>query len=116
MKKKVETLMKSEVKQRFSLIKLNIGVCSVILGLLFIGGTGEEALADAVSQSKSDNEVVAQKSSSENEAKNTTELSETKEPKGTEETLVGNNSIKLNSDREENFKTEQSNDSQNETK
>ena len=46
MRRKNKTLFKDNTKERFSLRKLNIGVCSVILGLAFIGVTTQSVSAD----------------------------------------------------------------------
>ena len=45
MKEKIKTLL-GVTDERFSLRKLNVGVCSVILGLAFVGGTTENVYAD----------------------------------------------------------------------
>ena len=46
MRRKNKTLFKDNTKERFSLRKLNIGVCAVILGLAFIGVTTQSVSAD----------------------------------------------------------------------
>ena len=57
MKEKINSLMKNGTKMRFSLRKLSIGVCSVILGLTFIESTTQNVDADTNVQSDATEQV-----------------------------------------------------------
>ena len=57
MKEKINSLMKNGTKMRFSLRKLSIGACSVILGLTFIESTTQNVDADTNVQSDATEQV-----------------------------------------------------------
>ena len=62
MRKNIKTLFKNSTKERFSLRKLNIGVCSVVLGLTFVGVTTQKAYADTIAGVQEAKQVKSQSS------------------------------------------------------
>ena len=62
MGKNIKTLFKNSTKERFSLRKLNIGVCSVVLGLTFVGVTTQKAYADTIAGVQEAKQVKSQSS------------------------------------------------------